>query len=235
MAFPHPRPKPKFSLFAADPPEPRISFRKRIKAYGRTIPGITVTSFALGMSGGVLVAAMFKHFCSTSGKTMTIQLTNQLGDMRHQLENGGGVPYVLQDEDGEKVKQFVNSQGSSMDYIVAIDRKGAANRAFMVPTNTKGIPAAFILERNKLIHNSHPMDPAFTNVLQAAVARSAASPPKALPLVTASRDELMQKPNKELRQILKERGISDKDCLEKSDFVDKIIKTCSQVQYYASS
>ncbi|KAG2178889.1 hypothetical protein INT43_001735 [Umbelopsis isabellina] len=142
---------------------------------------------------------------------------------------------ITNEQDGEKVKQFVNSQGSSMEYTVAIDRKGAANRAFMVPTNTKGIPAAFILERNKLIHNSHPMDPAFATVLQAAVARSAASPPKPLPLVTAGRDELMQKPNKELRQILKERGISDKDCLEKGDFVDKIIKTCSQVQYYASS
>ncbi|KAM3579964.1 hypothetical protein VKS41_007681 [Umbelopsis sp. WA50703] len=99
MAFPHPRPKPKFSLFAADPPEPRISWRERIKAHGKTIPGITVTSFVLGISGGVLVAAMFKHYCSSSGKIMTIQLTNQLDDMRHQLENGGGVPYVLQDEE----------------------------------------------------------------------------------------------------------------------------------------
>jgi hypothetical protein len=107
--------------------------------------------------------------------------------------------------------------------------------AFMVPTNTKGIPAAFILERNKLIHTSHPMDPSFATVLQAAAARVAGPAPKALPLVTASRDELMQKPNKELKQILKERGISDKDCLEKSEFVDKIMKTCSQVQYYASS
>lgn len=107
MAFPHPRPKAKFSLFAADPREPRISIRERIKGYGRTIPGITVTSFALGISGGVLVAAMFKHFCSSSGKTMTIQLTNQLDDMRHQLENGGGVPYVLQDEVSDETKNNV--------------------------------------------------------------------------------------------------------------------------------
>jgi hypothetical protein len=113
MAFPHPRPKPKFSLFAADPPEPRISLRERIKAHGKTIPGITVTSFVLGISGGVLVAAMFKHYCSSSGKIMTIQLTNQLDDMRHQLENGGGVPYVLQDEVSDYLPKLFDQLGES--------------------------------------------------------------------------------------------------------------------------
>lgn len=154
-----------------------------------------------------------------------------------------------------------------MDYTVAIDRRGEANKgnekekeqkeekkrkaekpwkdffpfkdfsnkcgisAFMEASNTKSIPAAFLLEHNKIIHHSHPMEPRFSDALQAAAAR-AIPPPKALPLITDSREDLMKKSNKELRQILKERGISDKDCLEKSEFVDKIISTCSKIQYY---
>jgi hypothetical protein len=70
----------------------------RIKAQGRTIPGIKVTSFFLGVSGGILAAAMFKHSCSTSAKTLTADVTSKLDFMRRQLENGGGVPYSLQDE-----------------------------------------------------------------------------------------------------------------------------------------
>lgn len=76
------------------------------------------------------------------------------------------------------------------------------------------------------------MEPRFIDVLEAAAGR-AVPPPKALPLITDSREDLMKKSNKELKQILKERGISDKDCLEKTEFVDKIIATCSKVQYYA--
>ena len=102
----------------------------------------------------------------------------------------------------------------------------------MEASNTKSIPAAFILEGNKIIHHSHPMEPRFIDVLEAAAGR-AVPPPKALPLITDSREDLMKKSNKELKQILKERGISDKDCLEKTEFVDKIIATCSKVQYYA--
>jgi hypothetical protein len=101
MAFPHKRPKPRFSLFAADPldpPAPKIRLADRIKASARTMPGIKVTSFVLGLSGGILAAAMFKHSCSTSAKTMTADVTSKLDHMRRQLENGGGVPHFLQDE-----------------------------------------------------------------------------------------------------------------------------------------
>lgn len=101
MSFPHRRPKPRFSLFASDPSEPaapKIRIMDRIKAQGRTIPGIKVTSFFLGVSGGILAAAMFKHSCSTSAKTLTADVTGKLDFMRRQLENGGGVPYSLQDE-----------------------------------------------------------------------------------------------------------------------------------------
>jgi len=139
---------------------------------------------------------------------------------------------ITNEQDGEKVKQFVQGQGNNMDYTVAIDRRGEAHKAFMEASNTKSIPAAFILEHNKIIHHSHPMEPRFSDVLQAAAGR-AVPPPKPLPLITDSREELMKKSNKELKQILKERGISDKDCLEKGEFVDKIIETCSKVRYYA--
>ncbi|CAO3691805.1 unnamed protein product [Umbelopsis ramanniana] len=139
---------------------------------------------------------------------------------------------ITNEQDGEKVKQFVQGQGGNMDYAVAIDRRGEANKAFMESTNTKSIPAAFILEHNKIIHHGHPMEPRFSDVLQAAAER-AIPPPTALPLITDSREDLLKKSNKELRQILKERGISDKDCLEKTEFVDKIIATCSKIQYYA--
>ncbi|KAI8583482.1 hypothetical protein K450DRAFT_221436 [Umbelopsis ramanniana AG] len=102
MSFPHKRPKPRFSLFAADPldpPAPKIRLADRIKASARTMPGIKVTSFILGLTGGILAAAMFKHSCSTSAKTLTADVTSKLDHMRRQLENGGGVPHSLQDEE----------------------------------------------------------------------------------------------------------------------------------------
>lgn len=119
MAFPHRRPKPRFSLFAADPldpPAPKIRLADRLKASARTVPGIKVTSFVLGLSGGILVAAMFKHSCSTSAKTLTADVTSKLDHMRRQLENGGGVPHSLQDEvsDGHVVGK-VCSQFSRLD------------------------------------------------------------------------------------------------------------------------
>lgn len=101
MSFPHQRPKPRFSIFASDPaepPTPKIPIADRLKAQGRTIPGIKVISFVLGLSGGVLAAAMFKHSLSTSARNTTADVTGKLDFMRRQLENGGGVPFQLQDQ-----------------------------------------------------------------------------------------------------------------------------------------
>ncbi|KAH8554251.1 hypothetical protein BGW37DRAFT_517988 [Umbelopsis sp. PMI_123] len=102
MSFPHKRTKPRFSLFATDPletPAPKIRLGHRIKALTMTMPGIKVTSFVLGLTGGILAAAMFKHSCSTSAKAITTEVTSKLDYMRRQLENGGGVPHSLQDEE----------------------------------------------------------------------------------------------------------------------------------------
>ncbi len=66
----------------------------------------------------------------------------------------------------------------------------------------------------------------------AAAAAQASGAGEALPLVSETEAELMARPIKELKEILKERRIDASDCFEKGDLARKIVATCTNVTYY---
>ncbi|CAG8783105.1 17489_t:CDS:1, partial [Racocetra fulgida] len=85
--------------------------------------------------------------------------------------------------------------------------------------NARGIPTAYILVNNKIVWQGHPMAEDFATELQNAVSQVESVVEKvALPPITESFDELMQKPVKDLKTILNDRGISSAGCLEKQEF-----------------
>lgn len=63
-------------------------------------------------------------------------------------------------EDEEKVvADFVSKQGDKMDYVVAWDREGATDKAYMAASGQQGIPTAFIVGKQGSIEwIGHPME-----------------------------------------------------------------------------
>jgi hypothetical protein len=157
------------------------------------------------------------------------------------------------EEDSPQIRAFVQQQGAKMDYTVAVDGSGQAAQALMGAAGVSGIPHAFIIDASGTIrHHGHPMEPRFAEVLEQvcsqappeAAAGAAASgngdasaapkPERQLPAITASREELMAQPVRQLKQILEERGIGFGDLSEKGELVDRILQRCTHVTYYAS-
>jgi hypothetical protein len=64
-----------------------------------------------------------------------------------------------------------------------------------------------------------------------ALAAKAEPAKQALPVITASVDELKAMPVKQLKQVLQERHISIAGLLEKHDLVDAIDKQCRTVAF----
>lgn len=68
------------------------------------------------------------------------------------------------------IKRFVKSQGSKMDYTIAMDT-GKTNQEYMVAAGIDGIPHAFIVGRDGLIAwQGSPLDPTLDDVLGKMVA-----------------------------------------------------------------
>eukprot|EP00195_Chlamydomonas_chlamydogama_P012350 CAMPEP_0202906278 /NCGR_PEP_ID=MMETSP1392-20130828/38079_1 /ASSEMBLY_ACC=CAM_ASM_000868 /TAXON_ID=225041 /ORGANISM="Chlamydomonas chlamydogama, Strain SAG 11-48b" /LENGTH=213 /DNA_ID=CAMNT_0049594703 /DNA_START=25 /DNA_END=666 /DNA_ORIENTATION=+ len=147
---------------------------------------------------------------------------------------------ITSEDNAQKVKEFVASMGSKMEYTVAMDTSQEAQR-LMNAAGAHGIPHAFIVDRSGTIRFSgHPADPSFSSALRdqaeatgPASGSGAAAEKVALPLITESYEELMANHSaKELKAMLTERGIDTRDCLEKGDFARKVADTCSKVTYY---
>lgn len=82
--------------------------------------------------------------------------------------------------------------------------------------------------------SGHPAQPAFEAEVDKALAAAAEPEKQALPLVTASAEELLKGSVKELKAILDARKISYAGVTEKSELVALIDKQCRNVAYYAA-
>jgi SAP domain len=80
--------------------------------------------------------------------------------------------------------------------------------------------------------SGHPAKPDFTHAIDKALAAPAQPEKKALPLVTASLDELRAMPVKQLKQLLTERHLPIAGLSEKQDLVEAVDKQCRTVTYY---
>ncbi|PNW74103.1 hypothetical protein CHLRE_13g585350v5 [Chlamydomonas reinhardtii] len=154
---------------------------------------------------------------------------------------------VTSEQNVAAVKKFVEGMGAKMDYGVAVDSSGEVQEGLMMPAGARGIPHAFVIDTNNAIaFSGHPMDPGFDTALRTAAAAAsdrtggssssggagAAAEKTALPLITASLEELMGMSIKALKEILTERGLSTTDCFEKGDLAKKVHAQCSSVTYY---
>ncbi|KAG2443176.1 hypothetical protein HYH02_009253 [Chlamydomonas schloesseri] len=148
---------------------------------------------------------------------------------------------VTSEQNVATVKKFVEGMGSKMDYTVAVDSSGEVQEGLMMPAGARGIPHAFIVDTNNaIVFSGHPMEPGFQSALRTAAAAASdragggggGGAKQALPLITASLEELMGMSVKALKELLTERGLSTADCVEKGDLAKKVQAQCSTVTYY---
>ncbi len=64
----------------------------------------------------------------------------------------------ISNETSDKVKPFVEKMGDNMNYTIAIDTNGNADKAYMEAFGAQGIPTAFIVDQNStIVWTGHPM------------------------------------------------------------------------------
>ncbi|KAJ9511515.1 hypothetical protein QJQ45_029822 [Haematococcus lacustris] len=183
--------------------------------------------------GRVLVLEFWATWCGPC-----VQTVPHLTEIQHAYrERGVTVLGISTENNVQKVRQFVDSKGSTMDYTVAVDLGGEATEGLLRAAGARGIPHAFIVDASNTIrYSGHPMDPSFQTALQQAVATagsaSSGAAPKpggeALPLISASFEELMGMSVKELKGLLAERGISMAGAAEKADLARLVQEQASK-------
>eukprot|EP00192_Tetraselmis_astigmatica_P012617 CAMPEP_0117692278 /NCGR_PEP_ID=MMETSP0804-20121206/26234_1 /TAXON_ID=1074897 /ORGANISM="Tetraselmis astigmatica, Strain CCMP880" /LENGTH=427 /DNA_ID=CAMNT_0005505699 /DNA_START=137 /DNA_END=1423 /DNA_ORIENTATION=+ len=149
------------------------------------------------------------------------QVFPHLTDVARKHKAKGLIVVGVTSESKAQVAGFVQQMGYGMDYVVALTLVGIAG--------VRGIPHAFVVGSDgRIKFSGHPMDPGFAAAVDKAVSES---PPKQAPPppspITASREELHAMAIKELKQILRDRGVSMTGLAEKGDIVAKILETCT--------
>ena len=81
-------------------------------------------------------------------------------------EDGLTIIGISTDENTEAVEPFVERQGMKMNYTVGIDNRGRTQRSWMQAAGQKGIPCAFIVDRENVIQFiGHPLSEEFEEIL----------------------------------------------------------------------
>jgi len=116
------------------------------------IKGSPVESFETGKIYVVEFWATWCGPCRTSIPHLT-ELQKKYADKNVKIIG-------VSSEDEEKVvADFVTKQADKMDYIVAWDREGETNEAYMTASGQQGIPTAFIVGKQGTIEwIGHPME-----------------------------------------------------------------------------
>lgn len=89
-----------------------------------------------------------------------------------------GVTFIgVSDEDVAKVRAFVDQMGAKMNYTVAVDNNRQTSKGYMAAFNAKGIPHAFIVDREgRIAWEGHPMGDLEKELEKLATATVAADP-----------------------------------------------------------
>lgn len=124
---------------------------------------------------------------------------------------------VTSETDVTKVTNFVTGKGDQMDYNVAIDSKQLVSKGYMEEYGVSGIPHAFVIDKHgNVIWHDHPASD-LDSILSTAVSETIVD----VKSLTAA--DLKAMPAKELIKILLSHKVDASDCLEKQDYVDKIL------------
>ena len=81
-----------------------------------------------------------------------------LSELQAKYKDRGVTIIGVSSETEAKVRPFVQSMGSKMDYTVAVDDNRSTFKRYMTAFNQSGIPTAFIVDKaGKLVWFGHPM------------------------------------------------------------------------------
>jgi len=81
-----------------------------------------------------------------------------LTELQKKYKDQGVVFIGISDEDAEVVEPFVAKQGEQMDYVVAIDQKGATHKNYMAAHGQRGIPCSFLINKEgEIAWIGHPL------------------------------------------------------------------------------
>jgi thiol-disulfide isomerase/thioredoxin len=136
--------KAKAKLGAGDK-APALSIAKWLK-------GSPVESFE---SGKIYVVEFWATWCGPCRVSIP-----HLTELQKKYANNNVTIIGVSAEDEEKVvADFVSKQADKMDYVVAWDREGATDKAYMAASGQQGIPTAFIVGKQGSIEwIGHPME-----------------------------------------------------------------------------
>lgn len=134
---------------------------------GNTAPGLDIKKWLNGDAvtiekGSTYVVEFWATWCGPCKKSIP-----HLNDLHNRFAEKGLVIIGVSDEAPDVVESFVEAQGSRMSYHVAVDRQKATSRAWMQAAGQKGIPCAFIVDKNsKVVFIGHPLDPEFERAVK---------------------------------------------------------------------
>lgn len=139
--------------------------RSRSLTVGSPAPGLNV-EWVKGdfnpANAGVYVVEFWATWCAPCRKSIPhlTKLQEEFG------EDGLTIVGISIDENTELVDPFVKRQGMKMGYTVGVDNRKRTQRAWMDAAGQKGIPSAFIVDREGTIqYIGNPLQDTFEDVL----------------------------------------------------------------------
>lgn len=103
--------------------------------------------------GNIYVVEFWATWCAPCRTTIP-----HLTELQEKFENRGVVFIGITSEAVSTVKPFVEKMGQKMDYHVAIDQDRKTSRGYMEAFGVRGIPHAFVVDKEgKIAWHGHPM------------------------------------------------------------------------------
>jgi len=133
---------------------------------GDMAPGLDVSKWVKGEEttleeGNVYIIEFWATWCVPCRHSIP-----HLTEIQKEYKDQGLRVIGVSTEEEGLVSNFVRQQGSKMDYTVVVDRFNATDRAWMIASGSKGIPNAFIVDRNgKVQFIGHPLSEEFNTIV----------------------------------------------------------------------
>lgn len=116
--------------------------------------------------GRIYVVEFWATWCTPCRRSIP-----HLTDLQRRFQDQGVtvIGVASQESSAGDLGRFVARQGDKLGYAVALDSNGATNQAWMVASRQRGIPTAFLVDKNgKVAWIGHPLDGLETALSQVA-------------------------------------------------------------------